>query len=135
MSLTSINDVTPGASISFRSKNPNDLVVWTGTLLSVGVYLSIRPYMDPTSYNEAVRQSDPSVSSDVTTLTYFLIQVDNNASEPDIQAFADEWITSGSLVVTTLGKSWTLVVQDPNNNVNPILSLLANAGYAVTVST
>lgn len=130
MTLTSIKQVDPGTLISFRSKNANDLVVWQGTLEAVGTYRLIRDYANPSAYNEAVRQTDPSVPSDVTLLTYFLITVDNAANQPIKQIFADEWIQAGSLVQVNLGNFVTLQIQDPFSNVQTILSVLANAGYA-----
>jgi len=135
MTISSIKDVDEGAMISFRSKNANDTNLWVGTLESVGTYRSIRAYMNPASYNEAVRQVDATVSSDVTTLTYFLITVDNDATEPTMQVFADEWIEAGSLTVVNPGNKVTIVVDDPNNNPQAILSLLASGGYASKITS
>ena len=128
--VTSVKEVDEGSTISFRSKNVVDTVIWKGVLESVGTYRSIRGYMNPASYNEAVRQVDPTVPSDVTLLTYFLITVDNDATEPTIQAFAQEWIEAGSLTVLDLGSKVTIQVDDPLNDSQRILSLLASAGYA-----
>ena len=135
MSLTSIKQATEGSIVSFRSKNPNDLVVWQGTLESIGTYRSIRSYTNPASYNEAVRQSDPTVSSDITDLTYFLITVDNQAEQPTMMVFADEWITPGSLNNGSLGNQIIVRIDDPLNNPQTILSILANAGYACKIIT
>lgn len=133
MSYSTIRDITEGTVITFRSKNPNNLVVYKGTLESIGTYRSIRSYMDPRSENEAVRQVDSSVSSDVTTLLYFLITVDNDATNPTTVVFANEWITPGSLNVVSLGNQVKLLIDDPNNDTQAILALLANAGYACKV--
>ena len=133
MPVSSIDDVDIGAIITFRSKRADDTVVWRGTLESVGSYRSIRSHMDPASYNEAVRQTDPLVSSDVTTLKYFLITVDNSATNPTTLVFAEEWIEAGSLNVLTLGTKIKILVDDPNNNPQTILSLLANQGYACKI--
>lgn len=135
MALTSVKQATQGSVISFRSKNPNDTTVWQGTLESIGTYRSIRSYLNPQSYNEAVRQSDPTVSSDVTDLTYFLITVDNQATQPTTMVFADEWVEPGSLNEVALGNQVTIRVSDPLNNTQTILSLLASAGYASKVVT
>lgn len=133
MALSSIRLATQGAVITFRSKDPNDVTNWIGTLESVGTYRSIRPYGDPRARNEAVRQTDPTISSDVTLLTYFLITVENNATQPTTMLFADEWIEEGSLNEVLLGNQVKLVVDDPLNNTQQILSILANAGYACRV--
>lgn len=130
---TSIDTITPGAVITFRSKNVNDTVVWRGTLESKGTYRSILPYGDPRAYNEAVRQNDPSVTSDVTLLSYFLITVDNSGTTPTVQAFAQEWIEDGSLNEITVGNKVKLIVDDELSNPQRILSILANAGYSAKI--
>ena len=130
MPIASIKDVEVGSIVTFRSKNANDTVVWKGTLEAIGNIRMARAYRDPRAYNEAVRQSDSGVPSDITLLTYFLITVDNDATVPTAQIFADEWITSGSLAVVTAGNKVTIEVSDPLNSPNQILSLLASAGYA-----
>ena len=135
MATTSVKDVAEGSTITFRSKNVNDPTVYLGVLESVGTYRSIRDRLNPTAYNEAVRQSDPTVSSDITALTYFLITLSNNQTEETMDVFADEWIAAGSLSVLTLANKVTVVVEDPNQNPQAIVSLLANAGYACTISS
>lgn len=130
MAVSSIKNVEEGALISFRSKRATDTVTWKGTLESVGTYRSIKDRMNPSSYNEGVRQVDPSVPSDVTLLTYFLITVDNDATTPTMQVFADEWIVPGSLYVISPGSQVTVVVDDPKQDPTAIVSLLASAGYS-----
>lgn len=134
MSVLIVKDLEEGSMITFRSKNANDTVLWKGTLeMCAGTYRAIRSYMNPAAYNEAVRQSDPSVPSDVSLLTYFLITVDNDADQPTMQVFAQEWIEPGSLAVINLGNKVTLRVDDPHNDVQQILSLLASAGYSAKI--
>jgi hypothetical protein len=129
MAFSSIRDITEGQVISFRSKNVNDPVFWQGTLELIGTYRAIQDRINPAAYNEAVRQSDPTVPSDLSLLTYFVITVDNSSTSPTMQVFAQEWITPGSLNVIALGNQVKLLVDDPNNNTQTILSLLASAGY------
>ena len=133
MTLLSIKDIVEGTVITFRSKNANDTVGWRGTLESIGTYRSIIGHGNPAAYNEAVRQSDSTVPSDLTSLTYFLITVDNDANSPTMQLFANEWIEPGSLHQIALGNQVTIKIDDPNNNTQAILSLLANAGYACKI--
>lgn len=133
MPMTSVKDIDEGSMITFRSKNPNDTVLWKGTLESVGTYRSVRAYGNPDAYNKAVRQVDTSVSADLTDLTFFLITVDNNSTDPVMRVFADEWIESGSLNIIDLGNKVKIQVDDPNSNPQQILSILANAGYACKI--
>jgi hypothetical protein len=133
MSLVSIKQIIEGSVVSFRSKNASDPTIYQGTLESIGTYRSIRSHRDPRSYNEAVRQSDPLVPSDITALTYFLITVDNASEKELMVAFADEWIAPGSLNQVSLGSQITVLIEDPKNNPQSILSLLASAGYGAKI--
>ena len=136
MTTTLVSSITQGTTITFRSKNPNDTTTWIGVLeMPVGSYKVIKPYLNPAMYNEAVRQADPTVSSDVTALNYFIITVSNNSSTPTEQVFAQEWISPGSLNIVTLGNIVKVNVEDPLNNSQAILSLLANAGYVATLAS
>jgi hypothetical protein len=90
--------------------------------------------MDPRSYNERVRQVDPSVSSDITTLSYFLLTVDNQSTAPQTLVFAEEWLVDGSLVEVALAKQITLVVDDPSNDPQKLYAVLSEAGYGFTVT-
>jgi hypothetical protein len=134
--VTLVKDIEPGSMITFRSKNANDPTIWRGTLeIPTGTYKSIRRYGNPAAENQAVRQTDPTVPTDETTLTYFLITVDNDSTEKTERVFAQEWIQAGSLVVINPGNKVTLIVDDPNNDPLMIVSLLASAGYSSRIIT
>lgn len=128
-----VSDVDLGSIITFRSKRADDTVLWRGTLIGTGIYQAIRSLMDPQAYNEAVRQVDSDVPSDVTLLNYFMIVIDNGSEVPNTQVFAEEWIEAGSLTVISLSNKVKIVVEDPFNNTQQILSILANAGYTSKV--
>lgn len=133
MSLPSIKNVAPGLKVRFQSKRADDITNYVGTLLFVGNYAAIRMFTDPSAYNAVVRQSDPTVSSDPTTLTYFLLQIDNNAETPTQVPFADEWIASGTLFEVSTGNKIRIEVDDPYNNPQDIISLLASRKYACKI--
>lgn len=125
----SVSDLDLGTIISFRSKRADDTVLWRGKLIGTGIYEYIRAISNPQPYNEAVRQSDPTVPSDVTLLNYFIIVIDNDASVPTTQVFAEEWLETGSLTVINLNNKVKVQVEDPFSNAQAIVSLLASAGY------
>ena len=132
--MTSVSSITIGSTITFRSKDPTDTVVWKGTLeTSSASYRAVRGFSNPAQTNERVRQVDPTVPSDYTTLSYFLITVENNASIPTTVAFAEDWIVAGSLQVLTPGTQVKILVDDPANNSQAILSLLASAKYVAKI--
>lgn len=132
---TNIKDIPQGSMVTFRSKSMSDPTMWRGVLEMVGTYRSIRRYTNPAAYNQAVRQTDPTVPTDETVLTYFLVTVDNDQTEKTELVFAQEWIQTGSLVVIDPGHKVTVVVDDPNNDPLLIVSLLASAGYSSRIIT
>ena len=130
MTVAALKDITNGETISFRSKDPSDLVDWRGTLESTGTFRSVRGYGDPRAQNERVRQVDPTVPSDVTELNFFLITVDNKSSAPQIYLFAEEWIVPGSLQKVALASQVSVRIDDPFSDPVKILGILAEHGYS-----
>lgn len=134
MAISAVKDIAQGTMISFRSKRADDTVAWRGILeMPIGTYRSVRGYGDQRPYNEAVRRVDPSVTSDITDLTYFLITLDNSAENDATYVFAQEWIEEGSLVAITPGNKVTIQVDDVTSDPQSILSLLASAGYSCKI--
>lgn len=120
--------------ISFRSKKVSDTTLWTGTLIGRGVYESFRDDGSVQPYNEAVRQVDPSVPSDWTELSYFLIRIANNGTTRDA-LFAKEWILDGSLQVLTQSALQVVTVSDPYGDTNRLLNYIRSGGYSARLSS
>lgn len=119
-----------GRKVSFRSKNASDEITWSGTITSIGSYALASKQFDVTSYNAAVRQVDPSVSSDPTKLTYFTLTLDNTTASQSAQVFAAEWILDGSFTYTDLAALVTITVRDQATaDHTRILSLLRSGNY------
>jgi hypothetical protein len=128
--MSSLSDtIAIGTSISFRSKSASDTRQLTGVFEGSVSYTVARSYLDPRSYNELIRQSDPTVSSDVTTLSYFLITLESVG----LVLFADEWIANGSLATVDGANFVTIQVTDPHHDNAAILSLLMSGGYFARV--
>lgn len=123
-----------GSVITFRSKNPADTVLWSGTFQGVGSYAMVRQNGISAAYNEAVRQVDSSVPQDYSTLNYLVITLDNNSDVQTNQAFALDWITDGSLVVASEVTTVTLQVIDSKNTPQLIVDLLRLSGYSATIT-
>lgn len=132
--VASIKDVEEGSIVTFRSKNATDLVQWQGVLEATGTYRSIRDRFNPAAYNAGVRQVDSAVPQDVTLLTYFMITINNNSEQSAMMVFADEWIVPGTLNIINMSKQVKITVDDPKDNPQAILSLLASAGYKTKLS-
>lgn len=133
MATTSVNDIDLGTIITFRSKNPTDTVLWRGSLLAKVTYDIAKAYENPAAFHQGVRQVDQTVPLDVKDLTYFIIKVDNDQSVATTKIYAQEWILPGSLSVVSVGNKVRLQVDDPKNNTQLILSILANAGYSAKI--
>ena len=136
MPTTLVSSLPPGTTFQFRSKDPDDTTQWIGNLESpICSYNIARSYMNPAAYNEAVIMVDNTVPSDVTLLNYFILTVANNSEEPTLQVFAQEWILPGSLSVISSVNTVKLIVKDPLNDPQAIVSLLASGGYYSTITS
>lgn len=118
-----------GQTVTFRSKNANDQILYEGTIDQLLSYKAASA-QDIVSYNAAVRQADPTVSVDLTSLHYFAIRLANTSGAQSVIYFAAEWIVSGSFVMEDLATVVTIEVYDtPSANHNLIVDLLTSGGY------
>lgn len=139
--MTTTGTITPDIEalpfktvVTFRSKNANDATLWTGTLISRGIYESYDDDGSVQPYNEAVRQSDPTVSSDYTTLTFFELRIQNNGTTRQA-LFAKEWLADGSLTVLSQTAQETVIVTDPYADSQRLLNYLRSGGYTAKLSS
>lgn len=130
---TTLRNTPYGSIISFRSKDPSDTVLWSGTFQSMGTYRSVSNMIQPAAQNEAVRQVDSSVPQDYTTQTFLVITLDNNSSPTTTLAFSLDWITDGSLVVATEVTTVNIQVIDTRNEPQLIIDLLRLSSYQATI--
>ncbi len=126
-----INSSLIGQTISYLSKNTNDQVAWEGKLEGLVTAAIAQNFSDVVSYNSAVRLSDPTVSTDLTVLNFFIITLANNTGPVQRYAFAEEWILAGSLSVVSQQVAVSVIVYDsPLSNHSQILTVLRAAGYS-----
>lgn len=123
-----------GTLVSFRSKNVNDTTLWTGTLIGSGSYQLFPDKGDFKPYNEAIRQSDNTVSSDITSLHYFALLITNNGVSRQA-IFTKEWIADNSLKVLTQSIVQTVSVSDPYGDTNRLLNYIRTGGYAAQLTS
>lgn len=127
---TPLSSSLMGRTVSFRSKNSSDTTVYSGVIDGVVSYNMASKMCDVISYNAAVRQADPTVSSDPTALNYFVIKLDNTTGPQTDYIFAVEWIVDGSWTLTDLATIVTIEVSDlPTADHTQILALLRSGNY------
>ena len=125
-----VNSDTINSKVSFTSKSSVDPVKWTGTVIGVLDYVAANQFGDLLAYNAAVQKIDPTVT-DVTTLHYFIIRLDNDSNEtttPLTQIFANEWIATFA-IINAISEYRLGVLDMPNNGITAIQTLLQSAGY------
>lgn len=123
---------------SFLSKNASDTTLWEGTIKAVEIDSDIAQMFstDIVSYNAAVRQADPTVSNDITTLNFFLVEVTlSDGTSTQKMPFAIEWIADGSFQYTDTTTIFTLLVYAAAaSDQDDILTTLRSAGYQADVT-
>ena len=119
-----------GTQVIFRSKAGRDETVWKGTITGLCDYETANMVRPVLPYNAMVRNYDPSVSDDLTTLSYFLLKLEAGAGgEAQRQSFAQEWIKDNSLQFVDPRAQHLLLVYDlPNVTDATALIRYLNAG-------
>ena len=135
-SAPSISLAQVGQKISFRTKNTTDQILWEGKLEGLVTAVIAQNFSDIVSYNAAVRLTDATVSSDVSTLTFFLITLDSNGGPVQRYAFAEEWILPGTFAIIDQQTLINVVVYDsPTGDHTQILAALRSAGYTCYIAS
>lgn len=125
-----------GKKITFRTKNTTDQTLWEGRLEGLVTAVIAQNFSDIVSYNAAVRLTDTTVSSDVTTLTFFLITLDGNGGPVQRYAFAEEWVLPGTFAIIDQQTLVNVVVYDsPTGDHTLILAALRAAGYTCYIES
>lgn len=136
----SITEDDKGSTVTFTSKNPNDPTLYEGVVEGIVTESIAVAFSDLQSYNEAVILADSSVSTDTSDLTFFLLRLsaaNTTTGKSTVIAFANEWITEGSISVLAQTTVYTIDVYDSSDtDASNIIQLLRNGGYkAKLIST
>ncbi len=119
---------TVNQTVTFTSKNPTDSITYQGVIQGIVTVPIAEMYgADLLSYTAAVQRIDSTVGA-FDSLNYFLITLANGQTTPSTIAFANEWISSFSVVENTT--VYNLNVFDiPANGVAAIITLLKSNNY------
>jgi len=130
MSNPSIDESSVDRLITFTTKHDTDTTIWRGVVSGiVSRRLAAREW-DIQSYNEGVRRTDPTVSTNLDTLDYFILTLDNGTSGSQTRSFAYQWIADNSLVFLDAASRVTIEILEPStNDHDQILTVLRAAGY------
>lgn len=131
--MTTIALSMMGKRYTFLSKNPNDKVIYSGTIVGFCPLGKTGRYGNGnvTAYNQAVRQADGSVPSDVSNLSMFFVLELDNSNGPYVEyVMAPEWIVEGSFTLLDTSVTVTVAVQDSESaDHTGIIEALRDAGY------
>lgn len=135
MPLSSITEVPLGKKISFSSKSAVDPTVWTGTLSAFLTYDAARPFGDLVAYHANVLRQDATLMP-IEQLKFFLMTIEEKGAPLVFRAFANEWITPGSLNLVEQRNEVRVLVYDlPANDPDAILNVLRQAGYPCVIES
>ena len=119
-----------GKSFAFRSKNPNDAVVYEGRITSICDADDAGRYGNMTQYNQACILADSTIPSDINDLSmFFVVKLTNPTTTQNKYAFAPEWIADGSWTSLDVAATVVIEVLDTNTDHTLIISALASQGY------
>lgn len=120
-----------GQTYAFRSKNSNDEVVYEGVITGFCNSDEAAKYGNIVSYNNAARNTDATIPSDVSKLSiFFTFRLSNTTGTQTDYVFAPEWIVDGSFTLVDQSVTVTITVLDGQAATHTtILDVLRAAGY------
>ena len=119
-----------GGTYAFKSLNPNDSVLYQGTIVDIFTYSKATQYRDVLAYNQSCRQVDPSIPVDPSAINpYFLIELNNTSGTQSSYSFCSQWIMPGSWQSLNTVSVVMVKVLNPNPTTQGILEALASQGY------
>ena len=135
--MPTIDDITNGSVISFRSKAVNDNNVYYGKVVGIVSSLIAQTYTDIFTYNSAVQSNDPDVPT-VDLQQFLIIQLRETVDNTDrhIIPFSTSWINLASLNIITSNKITLVKVYDVDaTNSQNVIDLLRGAGFKAKVES
>ena len=135
-----ITESDKGSTVTFTSKRTDDPTLYEGVVEGIVSDSIAQAFSDLQSYNEAVILADSSVPTDTDDLTFFLLRLtaaNTTTGASTVIAFANEWISPGSISVLAQTTIYTIDVYDSSDtDASTIIQILRNGGYkAKLVST
>lgn len=120
-----------GQSFTFRSKNPNDPIVYSGTIDKFVGPDDAAKYDNIVAYNKAVCLVDSTVPTDVDDIgTFFIFKLNNSSGSQIYYPFCADWVAEGSWTPLDIVATVLVEVLDTNTDHSLIISALSSAGYS-----
>ena len=96
MSVESIDDVSIGDTIRFKTLSAHDNVVWTGEVASICNYTTAKVFYDVDAYYAEIKRTVTSLTSKE-SLTYLILKVTQSDNSTAYVAVAKEWVDESTL--------------------------------------
>lgn len=134
--VSNINDILTGRTISFQSINPNDEIVWKGTVIGSDMNHKAAGLHgeDIEAYYQSVKRMKPDIG-DIEDLNFFLIELEKESNPTNIsriRVFAKEYITTGSLIVYDIASKKQITIWEITDKaLNDIIKEIELRGYVV----
>lgn len=98
MAVIEASSITTGMTISFRTHNPHDNVVWTGKVIALCDYDVAKLFTDVDTFHQEVVRSDPNTNyGSASELDYLVLEFKDNNANVIKQAFALPWLVASSI--------------------------------------
>lgn len=120
-----------GGTYAFKSLNANDPTFYQGVIVESNIlYSRATLYRDVLAYNQACRQTDPSIPADPSQIpSYFVLELTNTSNQQQFISFCSEWIMPGSWQSLNTVSTVMVKVLNPYPTTEGILQALASQGY------
>lgn len=136
MSIVDLDTLSVGDTITFRSINPLDNVLWNGTIVGVGTFdVVANMQRDLVPYYQEVKKVKSSMDP-IDKLTFFILNIYQDGKSSKL-IMAKEWILESSVQKIVVNSYFDIRIYDieSDSNAETILTLLRANGFKAGLVT
>lgn len=136
MAVEDPNSLKIGDTIRFKTLNPHDNLVWTGTIAAICDYTAACHFENPDAYyQDVIRANGDRNIGAKETLKYLVLNVSENTTTVTNRVFALEYIDKSTLELVQENTHAVFRVYGiDTSKANDILTYISALGYPVDLS-
>ena len=97
-----------GDIIKFQTVDPNDTVLYSGTVVAVTDYLSARAYADVAATHQAMLQGNSLLNPDISLYRFIIVECYDGIRRPFAYEIdgTESWFKYNTVEIIEVGKNW-----------------------------
>lgn len=137
ISQTALNQVGIGDSLVFTSKDYNDNVKYSGTVVAICDYETARAFEDVVAKHQSILLADSTMSSDVSEFRFLIVECYDGVRRPFAfdPVTGKSWFTGDAVEVIEPTDTYIITITGSNSEQASVaLRILKQHGYSCSLS-